>query len=493
MPVINSQIAETINITSNGTWDVAKYTSANVDVIPPYCLQYSNNNGVLQKPSTMMDISDSHEIGTGALIYTYSYNLNISGILDWSNITSIKGEKACYSTFYDDRNITSVDLSNLKSITGYQAACSMFYMTTNGTVNLTNIDLSSLEYICGNEVCASMFYHNSATTIDLSNLKIISIANAAAGMFGASYFIQSVDLSSLVLIHGYSNDYYICSSMFGQCDSLSSIDISNLISIGFYMGGNSMFYNCSSLESISFDKLMFISGAGCWQMFSDCYNLKHIYFPSLVANSLGSDDSFNYMLNNVSGCTIHLPTNYDPNSEDPVCDITTLSGYPDFGGYNTVLVFDQTPKTGEINLSILTSLEYERMLYYGFAYHYSITSVDWSGLTSITGSEAAFGIFRGCNSLTSVDFPDLEVLSGNICLGEAFGDCYNLQSVSFGGLKSTSFGSYTNQFNNMLMGCTGVTVHFPSNLQSVIGNWPSTLINFSGDNCTVLFDLPATE
>jgi hypothetical protein len=45
----------------------------------------------------------------------------------------------------------------------------------------------------------------------------------------------------------------------------------------------------------------------------------------------------------------------------------------------------------------------------------------------------------------------------------------------------------------MLPGVTGCTVHFPSNLQSVIGSWADVTEGFGGTNTTVLFDLPATE
>ena len=35
-------------------------------------------------------------------------------------------------------------------------------------------------------------------------------------------------------------------------------------------------------------------------------------------------------------------------------------------------------------------------------------------------------------------------------------------------------------------------MHFPSNLQSVIGSWSDVQNGFGGTNTTVLFDLPAT-
>jgi hypothetical protein len=77
-------------------------------------------------------------------------------------------------------------------------------------------------------------------------------------------------------------------------------------------------------------------------------------------------------------------------------------------------------------------------------------------------------------------------------MGYAFQGCTKLKTLSFPALTSNSFGSYTNQFNNMLSGVTGCKVHFPSNLQSVIGSWSSVTSGFTGTNTTVLFDLPAT-
>ena len=45
----------------------------------------------------------------------------------------------------------------------------------------------------------------------------------------------------------------------------------------------------------------------------------------------------------------------------------------------------------------------------------------------------------------------------------------------------------------MLRGVTGCTVHFPSNLESVIGSWSSVTNGFGGTDTVILFDLPLTE
>ena len=121
-----------------------------------------------------------------------------------------------------------------------------------------------------------------------------------------------------------------------------------------------------------------------------------------------------------------------------------------------------------------------------------LTNIDLSSLTTVSGDYALNNAFYGCTALTSVDLSSLTTVSGSYALSAAFYFCSLLQSLSFPSLTSTSFGSYTNQFNYMLSGVTGCTVHFPSNLQSVIGSWSSVTSGFGGTNTTVLFDLTAT-
>lgn len=126
-------------------------------------------------------------------------------------------------------------------------------------------------------------------------------------------------------------------------------------------------------------------------------------------------------------------------------------------------------------------------------YFTSLKSIDLSRATSCSLKSG----FVGASLLESVDLSSLSdistsmALSGSAAIGGAF--AYTaVTTLSFPSLNSNSFGSYTNQFNNMLRGVTGCTVHFPSNLQSVIGSWASVTSGFGGTNTTVLFDLPAT-
>ena len=119
----------------------------------------------------------------------------------------------------------------------------------------------------------------------------------------------------------------------------------------------------------------------------------------------------------------------------------------------------------------------------------SLPSVDLSSLTTVSGSNALNYAFYMCTSLASVDLSSLTTVSGSKAFGYAFQGCTSLTSVSFPALTTSSFGTATNQFDNMLVGVTGCTVHFPASIQSTIGNWTSVQNGFGGTNTTVLFDL----
>ena len=148
-------------------------------------------------------------------------------------------------------------------------------------------------------------------------------------------------------------------------------------------------------------------------------------------------------------------------------------------------------KVTTVDLSALESVG----LYYTCRYMFmmsKIQSIDFSSLKSITGMNSFEQAFYSCDDLTSISFPSLDTLTATSAFYKSFGSS-GITSISFGALKSTSFGSNTNQFHDRLSGVTGCTVHFPSNLQAVIGSWADVTAGFGGTNTTILYDLPATE
>ena len=139
-----------------------------------------------------------------------------------------------------------------------------------------------------------------------------------------------------------------------------------------------------------------------------------------------------------------------------------------------------------VNLSNITSIN-NCGLDHAFYDCDKLTSVDLSNLRSVTNYGLTYA-FAFCTTLTSVDFPNLRKVGQN-GLNYAFRRAQNLTSLSFPKLFNHSFID-KGPFFQMLFEVTGCTVHFPSNLESVIGDWADVTDGFGGTNTTVLFDLP---
>lgn len=156
------------------------------------------------------------------------------------------------------------------------------------------------------------------------------------------------------------------------------------------------------------------------------------------------------------------------------------------GNNGLYYAFDGCSNLTSVDFSNVTTTN-SNSFYLAFQGCTRLTSVDLSGLTTI-GDSGLRCAFQGCTGLTTMSFDNLSFI-GPYGLQHAFRDCTNLTSLSFPALTSSSFGTSTNQFNDMLYGCTGVTVHFPAAIASTIGPWLSVRNGFSGTNTILQFDL----
>ena len=260
--------------------------------------------------------------------------------------------------------------------------------------------------------------------------------------------LKSVDLSSLTTL-SYTN---AMKNAFQGCYNITSIDLTNLTLVGSttVMISSSMenaFQSCKGLTSVDLSSLTTVAGSrAMYQAFQGCTNVTYLNLSNL----------------------------------------TTIKG-----GNAMYLTFNGFAIT-TLDLSSLTTVNDNQAMNGTFQGCKSLTSVDLSSLTTVNGSKGMYQAFWGCQSLTSVDLSSLTTINIPYVMQNTFKSCTSLTSLSFPALTSTSFGSYKNQFNGMLSGVTGCTVHFPSNLQSVIGSWSDVTAGFGGTNTTVLFDLPAT-
>ena len=227
------------------------------------------------------------------------------------------------------------------------------------------------------------------------------------------------------------------------------MDLSAFTDVGDYVFSGTYSRNTSITGAVAFGSLTTVSGRdGCVSMFYGCTGITSVDLSSL----------------------------------------TTVSGYSGcqsmFSGCSGLTSFD---------LSSLTTVSGRDGCAYMFQGCTGLTSVDLSSLTTISGYEGCYTMFEGCTGLTSVDLSSLATINSSYGCSNMFAGCTSLTTLSFPALTSTTLDYYKNQFNNMLRGVTGCTVHFPSNLQSVIGSLSYVTNGFGGTNTTVLFDLPATE
>lgn len=205
------------------------------------------------------------------------------------------------------------------------------------------------------------------------------------------------------------------------------------------------FDGCTNLTSFDFDSVTTIFTNACYSCFSNCSGLVVANIPNLIKiNSGGLQKAF-------SGCS----------------NIVSFD-------FNNLVVADGNSCMNQCfqNNSALTTIGLDKLVYVGY--------------------NAMQDMFDGCTSLGNVIYKSMKTLASGAVDGLHRNSGTGITSISFPALTTNSFGTLTNQFNNMLYGCTDVVVHFPSNLQSVIGSWTSVTGGFCGTNTTVLYDLPAT-
>ena len=243
---------------------------------------------------------------------------------------------------------------------------------------------------------------------------------------------------------------------------------SNAATIGIY-GLQYALYNCTGITSADLSSVIVIQNNGLLYAFYSCTNLTTVNLSNVTTISN------NGLYNAFSGCTSLTSTGLN--------SITSINA----SALNAA--FQNCKSLTSTGLSNVTSIG-DSGLQNAFQNCKSLTSTGLSNVTSI-GSYGLYNAFRGCTSLTSTGLSNVTSID-NSGLYNAFSGCTSLTSLSFPALNSNSFGSYTDQFNRMLSGVTGCTVHFPSNIESVIGSWSDVTDGFGGTDTTVLFDLPAT-
>ena len=286
------------------------------------------------------------------------------------------------------------------------------------------------------------------------------VVSGGGGSAPAHYIEKSVDAngkltatSTLLNMTGVTDlgDYVLYGAYRGApfpADTV--IDLSLLTTVSGMNACENTFYGCTGIKSINLGSLVSISGAYAFQtMCFGCSNIETINLSSLT--TISASAPFNQAFDAGTG-----------GNKVTSLDLGSLTTVTSSGLYRICQRFNK------------------------------LTDINISALTVVSGKDACKQMFNYCSELPHVVFSSVATLTGQNAFQSAFTSCSALSYVSFPSLTPTSFGSRTDQFNTMLSGCSNVTVHFPSNIQSTIGSWSDVTNGFGGTNTTVLFDLPAT-
>ena len=306
---------------------------------------------------------------------------------------------------------------------------------------------SAPQYYLEKTVDANGVLVNTPRVIDLTGVTGIGDSVLYGAYKGVNFPANTtISLSPVTLVNGSD----ACREMIRLSTNVTTADLSTVTTIDGSYAFADFAQNNTSITSVDLGGLTTVTGGyACYYAFNNCQYITNINLSSLTTVGGGSlGNCFSYAFSNVKISSL---------------DLSSLIQVTGYGAFSSA-----------------------------FSNCRLLTSVDMSSLTTLSGNYSCQTMFSGCVNLTNVNLSSLTSMNSQNAMAYMFMNCTGLTSLSFPSLTPTSFGSYTNQFSDMLKNVTGCTVHFPSNIQSTIGSWTDVTNGFSGTNTTVLFDLPAT-
>lgn len=400
----------TVTFVNNGTYDVASYANAVVNVpngTETLSVQangtYTPSGSNIGFSSVEVNIAGADGKYLGLDIGSWSWKVNSNGELyisrtgtpnfagvktlhnnylsgffsGWSDLTgvarfddleTITDAYALYHTFYGCTGITGVSFAKLQSISGDSGYSGTGSTPSSGQSTFYNTSLES-------------FYAPLLTTVSAD----YALTHACHNQSG----LEDVDLGSLTTVSGnYALDY-----AFHSC-GIVNLDIGNLTTVsGNYAMRYCFAYNYGITGTVDIDNLTTVSGNyGCAYMFYNCSGITGVS-ASHLANITGEDACLNM-----------------------------------FGGSGL---------TGTVSLPALVIIGANSACNSMF-YNTDIVRADLSALTTINGSSACNGMFSSCGKLLAANLSNLTSITGNYACAEMFYGTTRITQNPFSAVQTVS-------------------------------------------------------
>lgn len=344
----------TINISSNGIYDVTSYASAEVSVSGGAGPDYRYKKGVITGLSELGWTSD--DIGVA--------NANINSYVD----VSVTEENKLYYGI--------ITASNVRDYYGYQPIEFMPKFDTSGITDFSGMFMSYQYPVMFPSYDTSVATDMTEMFKDCSNLRTIGQLDTSSVVYMSSMFSGCTNLEVLPeMSTGNVEDF---SGMFYDCVGLKEVPV---IDTSSAVTTEDMFKGCSKLESVPDMSTGNVTNMS--NMFRDCVNLKRI--PGLDTSSVTNMSTF------LMGCS----------------SISTFDG----SQYDTAMVTDMTAMFRDC-----TNLQYINYLdtssnesFWNMFYGCTRLDVIEGGLDTSAGTNFN-GMFKDCYQLR--ELPELDTSLG---------------------------------------------------------------------------------
>ncbi len=424
----------TLSITSNNTYDVTNYASADVNVVP----SLQNKSVTITQNGTQTISADVGYDGLNEVEITTNVSgggsgedylaQDLKGILtDYSNseVGLLRDRALIYSP------LEKISLPNCV----YGGVEALAYCKNLKQINMENCLVASSQcfYNCSSlqqvsfpkliDVMSAMFFNVGFSNIDLPYCSFISNQG-----FQSCYNLSSANLPNCITIY---------SSAFNSCSSLETINIPCLWNISSYA-----FTNCRHLSSVSFPLVTAVNS----NTFFSCSNLSQAYLPNcaviynsafngctslqsiICAASFISTNAFNncsslesvYLLN--ASMTFTLGNNAFSNT--PIVDSSYLGYYGSIYVPSQILASLKT-QTNWVSISDrLTELPSSFSRDYVYAFEFQNSNIAEIPSEKVNCIQALNYAFRSCTNLSQVSLPNCSYLAGDVFYG-----CSNLSQM----------------------------------------------------------------